>query len=346
MRHLSVKQQLSLAMATIVGPPGHSCSMPKKAAHDHDVLDRLLGKQERVISRAQAFSSGMTPEAIRQRIRAGGPWQRMLPGVYLAATGTPTLAQTEIAALLYAGPGSVITGLNALRHHGLRVPDSPRIPVLIPAGRVRVSRDFVTALPTSRMPERMCFDGALEFTLPPRAVADAARLLPSFREVRALVADSVQQGRCHIDRLRDELAGGPVRHSAWLRRALAEVADGIRSAAEGDLRDLLIRERLPMPMFNAGLYAGQVFIAVADCWWPEAGVAVEMDSREWHLSPEDWERTVRRSARMSAHAIIVLHVTPRQIRDHAAEVAASIGSAVSRGRARPRLAIRAIPAAG
>jgi very-short-patch-repair endonuclease len=196
------------------------------------------------------------------------------------------------------------------------------------------------------MPERICSDGAIDFVLPPRAVADAARQLTSFCEVRALVADSVQQGRCRIDWLGEELAGGPVRSSAWLRRALAEVADGIRSAAEGNLRELLVRARLPMPMFNARLYAGQAFLAVADAWWADAGVAVEVDSREWHLSPEDWERTVRRSARMSAHGIIVLHVTPRQIRDHAAEVAASIGSAVSNGSARPRLAIRAIPAAG
>jgi hypothetical protein len=287
----------------------------------------------------------MTPGTLRHRIRAGGPWQRLLPGVYLAATGTPTLAQTEIAALLYAGPDSVITGLSALRHHGLRVPDSPRIPILIPAGRGRVSQAFVTALPTSRMPQRVCADGVIKFALPPRAVADAARHLASFREVRALVADSVQQGRCRIDWLTDELVGGPVRNSAWLRRALAEVADGIRSAAEGDLRDLLLKARLPMPMFNARLYSGQVFIAIADAWWADAGVAVEVDSREWHLSPEDWERTVRRSARMSAEGIIVLHITPRQIREQAADVAASIGSAVSSGSARPRLAIRAIPAA-
>jgi hypothetical protein len=316
-----------------------------KANSSRTALERTLRRQQGVISPSQVLDCGLTRDTLKHRIRAGGPWQRLLPGVYLAATGTPTLAQTEIAALLYAGPGSVMTGLSALRHHGLRVADSPRIPVLIPAEQVRVSRAWVTVLPTSRMPERVCSDGPIQFTLPPRAVADAARQLTSFRAVRALVADSVQQGRCRIDWLSDELADGPVRNSAWLRRALAEVADGIRSVAEGDLRDLLIRARLPMPMFNARLYAGQTFIAIADAWWADAGVAVEVDSREWHLSPEDWERTVQRSARMSAEGIIVLHVTPRQIREQEADVAASIGSAVSRGSARPRLAIRAIPAA-
>jgi hypothetical protein len=211
---------------------------------------------------------------------------------------------------------------------------------------VRVSRDFVTALPTSRMPERVCYDGAVEFVLPPRAVADAARELASFREVRALVADAVQQGRCRIDWLGDELRNGPVRNSAWLRRALAEVTDGIRSAAEGDFHDLLVRARLPMPMFNARLYAGRTFIAVADAWWADSGVAVEVDSREWHMSPEDWEHTLRRSARLSAHGIIVLHLTPHQIRAEGTAVLADLGSALSLGSARPRLAIRALPATG
>src|SRR5260370_5442685 len=69
-----------------------------------------------------------------------------------------------------------------------------------------------------------------------------------------------------------------------------------------------------MPLFNAKVYAGKDFIAKPDGWWPAAGVAVEVDSKEWHLSPEDWQQTMSRHARMSAHGIIVLHFTPRQIR--------------------------------
>ena len=114
--------------------------------------------------------------------------------------------------------------------------------------------------------------------------------------------------------------------------------------AEGDLRALIEAAGLPSPMFNARLYVGQAFTAVADAWWPEAGVAVEVDSREWHLSPEDWERTLRRNARMGRHGIIVLHFTPRRIRNEPTEVAAEIGSALQAGRARPALAVRALPA--
>jgi len=330
-------------------------------ALDPDRLQRLLRRQESVISRAQALDCGVTLSALRHRLRDRGPWQRLLPGIYLTVTGTPTVLQTEIAAMLYAGPASVITGLAALRRHGMRLPRAApgpsgrgaapgtglpggaAIALLVPAGQVRRNRSFVSVRPTALMPSRVCYEGVVQFVLPARAVADAARELGSFREVRGMVADTVQQRWCTLDSLAAELASGPVRGSAWLRRSLAEVIGGIRSGAEGDFADLLRQARLPAPVFNARLYAGQTFVAVADAWWAEAGVVAEVDSREWHLSPEDWERTLRRHARMSAHGIIVLHFTPGQIRDEPARVVADIESALTAGRSRPALPVQALP---
>jgi len=86
-----------------------------------------------------------------------------------------------------------------------------------------------------------------------------------------MVADTIQQRWCTLDSLAAEVASGPVRGSAWLRRSLTEAIGGIRSGAEGDLSDLLRRSGLPVPMFNARLYIGQTFVAVADAWWAEAG---------------------------------------------------------------------------
>ena len=39
-----------------------------------------------------------------------------------------------------------------------------------------------------------------------------------------------------------------------------------------------------------GVGDGETFLARPDAWWLKAGVVVEVDSREWHLSPEDWRR--------------------------------------------------------
>src|SRR6266571_208431 len=73
--------------------------------------------------------------------------------------------------------------------------------------------------------------------------------------------------------------------------------------------------------------------------------ASEVDSREWHLAPQDWERTMRRQEQLGAYGVITLHFTPRRIRDEPASVASAIRNALKAGRARPPLPIRAVPAA-
>ena len=179
---------------------------------------------------------------------------------------------------------------------------------------------------------------------PARAVADAARQLRDIRDVRTVVAAAVQCQRVSVAELAAELEQGPTAGSAQFRAALVEVADGIRSSAEADLRKLIKRSGLPDPLYNAGLFVGEEFIAKPDAWWPEAGVAVEVDSRQWHLSPADWERTMARHSRMSALGITVLHYPPRRLHAEPRVIVAEIRAALDVGRRRPPLPIRAVSA--
>lgn len=80
-----------------------------------------------------------------------------------------------------------------------------------------------------------------------------------------------------------------------------------------------------------------------DCWWPGYGVAAEVDSRARHFSPADWEKTLARHARMSAHGIVVLHFTPVQIRTQPGFVVAALRKAIAHGR--PADGILALPPA-
>jgi hypothetical protein len=311
-----------------------------------EALGELLDSQLAVVSRAQLLALGLNDNAVQYRVRVGGPWQVLLPGVYLSTSGAPTLAQKEVATLLYAGPGSVLTGPAALFHYGIRASASlDIIDVLIPAGRQRRSAAFARLQRTARMPERTAFSGLVRLALTPRAAADTVRQLTSLRDARAVIADAVQLGRCTISELASELTMGPTRGSGMFRTVLAEVAEGVRSTAEGDLRDLIVTARLPMPLFNASLYDGDTFIAKPDAWWPDAGVAAEADSRQWHLSPEAWDRTRSRHDLMAAAGIIPLHFSPRQIRRDPATVVKMIKGALERGRQRPPLPIRTIPCA-
>ncbi len=97
---------------------------------------------------------------------------------------------------------------------------------------------------------------------------------------------------------------------------------------------------MPLPLFNPQLFLNGKFLATPDAWWPDAGVAAEVDSREWHLSPADWENTMRRHARLSAAGIIVLHISPRQLRTEPDRVVRDIAGALRAGRPVPGITIR------
>jgi len=104
-----------------------------------------------------------------------------------------------------------------------------------------------------------------------------------------------------------------------------------------------------MPQFNPSLYVADTFIARPDAWWPDAGVAAEVDSRQWHLGPADHERTTARHDLMGEFGIIPLHFLPSQIRREPDVVAQRIRGALASGRMRPHspsapsLARRAAP---
>ncbi|MGH3179392.1 MAG: hypothetical protein ACRDPF_36630 [Streptosporangiaceae bacterium] len=312
---------------------------------DRDTLSRILIEQLDVITRSQALVAGMTGHALRHRLRTGGPWRGLLPAVYMAATGAPTTLQQEMAALLYAGPGSVITGPAALRSHHIRCELTEIVDVLVPSTRQRRDTSFVRLHRTSRMPARIWEAGPVRYVMPARAVADAVRGMTSLRDVRAVVADAVQRDKCTVKTLAAELSQGPNKGSVLFRDALADMADGIRSAAEGDLGDLLARSGLPMPLFNPSLYDEHGnFVARPDAWWPELGIAVEVDSREWHTSPEDHAKTLARGRRMARYQIVVLRFTPRQIRSQPAGVITDIKAALDGAHGRPLLKLKTIPA--
>jgi hypothetical protein len=316
------------------------------AGKEPDALSALIRKQDRMVSRKQALAAGLSVNALRHRLRPGGPWSAWLPGVYQTETGTPTRAQREIAALLYCGPHSVLTGTAALCHFLLPAPQSAVIDILIPSRARRKSISYVRVHRTARMPEIVYGPPPQVCAPPARAAADAVHGLTDLRAARALLAGVVQNRGCASWQLKQELDAGPVQYSALLRSVLAEVADGVRSAPEAELRDLVKRAGLPMPLFNPRLYlANGTFIACPDAWWPEAGVAAEIDSKRYHLSPDDWERTMDRHDQLSQYSIVTLHFTPHKLRSDQAFVISVLKNAYKSGRGRPRLDIRALPAA-
>ena len=317
--------------------------MPQAAIPDVIRLRALLRRQHDVITREQALDCGLARSGLAHRLRAAGPWQVLLPGIYLAVTGRPDHDQLDTAALLYAGPGSLLTGRAALRRHGLP-PDSPGpatnpgpdpgIDVLVPAGRQRRSRPFVTVHRTTRLPAGTAIAGAISYAPAARATADALRQMTDIRQARALTAAILASGACSAEQLERELAEGPIRHSALLR----EVISGIRAASgpapRGALRTLLTRSKLPLPVFDARLYDGSTLIARVDAWWADAGVAAELGPGHWPPAPETWEAAMRRQTRLAEHGIIVLQLSADRLDEEPDAVLAAISNALAAGTGR------------
>jgi very-short-patch-repair endonuclease len=316
--------------------------MPHLAQYDRAGVEQVLHQQRGVIARRQAVACSMSAKAISYRTRPDGPWQLVLPGVYLRGGGSLASEQRVIAALLYAGDAFGVTGAAALAYYGIPARRADIVDVLVPLRNRRKDAGFARLRRTTAEPGVIRQDGAIRYVRPDRAIADAARQLTDITEVRAVVAAGVQGRHVELWELTRALDIGPMRGSALLRRALAEVAAGVRSSAEADLLTLIRQSGLPEPLYNPRLFVGRDFLAAPDAWWPASGVAVEVDSRAWHLSPADWERTLARHARMTAQGILVLHFPPARLRKDRRAVVGDIRSALVRSRG-PLAHIRTVP---
>jgi hypothetical protein len=284
--------------------------MPIASVYDRAQLIRILQVQHDVVSREQLLRCGMSDDALRHLLRKEQGWQILLPGVYLAYRGRVTNDQREMAALLYAGPESVITGQAALRRHGLACTDFDSVDVLIPAGSQRKSVRFVHILRTTRMPEKYRTEKRIRFAYLPRAIGDATRKMQDLRDVQALVSRAVQFG-CAVTLLVKELNEGPVAGTRLFRAAVAEAAEGVRSSAEGDLKRLVDRSRIEKPLYNPELYLPDgTFLCSPDLWWERYGVAGEVDSRAYHFTAKEHEDTTKRHNRISRAGIHLLHWLP------------------------------------
>lgn len=156
-----------------------------------------------------------------------------------------------------------------------------------------------------------CVDG-LPVCWVERSVADASRRLDRLADVRALLAESVQRGLTTADRLAGELTAGERPGSHVLSVVSAEISVGVRSAPEAELRRIVLRTGLPEPGGNLDVVVDGVWIARGDAVWHGVGLVVEVDSRDWHLSPADWEHTMRRHNRLTAADYLVLHFPPQK----------------------------------
>ncbi|MHA6617587.1 hypothetical protein [Pseudonocardia sp. DLS-67] len=316
--------------------------MPRRSSPRPDELIVALGGAT-VVRVEHLVALGLTRSTIAHRCRSGGPWRRLAPGIVKLDNGPVTRVDRRKAALLHAGCGAVLTGLDALELHGMLRMPSPSGPVhmLIPGERRRGGSGLALVERTNRLP--VAVPGRWPLAPIARAALDAARRLTARDEVRGLLAEVVQRGRCSPAELNAELADGSGRGARLPREVLLEISDGVRSVAEADAREIAQRSGLPAPIWNAKLHDRHGrFIAMPDAWFDAVGMAWEIDSREFHLSPADYERTLERRSAMMAEGIIVLHTLPKKLR-HREDAVNELRRVYASAARRPRPGVLALP---
>ncbi|UMP02277.1 hypothetical protein [Amycolatopsis sp. EV170708-02-1] len=303
--------------------------------------DPMLTQGPMVVRSAALEAAGVPGRTISRRCASGGPWQRLLPRIVLLHNGNPTDEQRLQASLLHGREGAVLTGLWALRRHGLERPPPPQdVHILVPAARRIATTGFVHVERTRHLP-RPHLRGDLPVAPVPRAVIDAARKLTAEDEIQAMMAESVQRRFCTTEMLTHELDQAGRTGTALPRRALTPLLGGARSVAEADAWRLWRRSGLPPGRWNVPIFdANDNYIATPDFWCDECAFAWEIDSCRHHAGLDGHRATVARNARYVAAGIVVLQTLPSRLRTEPAQVERELKAAFRTARARPRPDVR------
>jgi very-short-patch-repair endonuclease len=229
-------------------------------------------------------------------------------GVYRVGHTAPLEFAPEMAAVLAAGDRTVVSGRSGGYVYALLPRPSGAIEL---SGKARCERPGirVSRVAVDRSESTRC--RGIPVTTPARTVVDLAA------ELEPLQLESVveEARRRHLIR-RHELvaaagAGGQRSGAVRLRALLGREHEPALSRSDTEKRMLrLVRAAdLPHPELNAVIGPYEV-----DMYWPEAQLAVELDSYTFHGTREAFERDRARDAELQSSGLPVLRFTWRQIR--------------------------------
>ncbi len=323
-------------------------------------LHHLSDVRHRVMTSRQLRDHGMPGAVVTERCRPGGPWQQLLPGVFLLRTGPATSEERLHAALLYTvprtqglpsqpGPGTataaarqaaagpygdaMITGLAALAlHRFTSVPpllSLDRIDVLVPRTRRLRTTGFVRLVRAHALPHPKT---VTDIPVAPvaRAVADAVAELTDASAVRRVLTEAVRGGHCEAQAVVRELTRARLLGRPHVVDAVDTLLAESRAVAEGRLYDLVREHGLPVPLWNVDLrLPGGPCLGRVDAFWPEHSVALEIDSRTPRQDDEAlWSEQYRKREHLERLGITVVHLTPKKLRDAPDQQAAVVRTAV------------------
>jgi Protein of unknown function (DUF559) len=287
------------------------CSLSAKV-----LVASLADRQSGRVSAAQLAALGVDTDAVC-RWTAAGYLHVVLPRVYAVGHRAPSVEADVTAAVLYAGPGAMLSHATALWWRGLL--DHQPWPIEVSTPRRCGSHDGVKV--HGRRNCRREWHKRLPATTIEQAVLDFAAVAPPER-VRYVLANADYAKLLDITALQ-AIAGNGRAGSTKLRNALERHEPKLartRSPLERLFLPLCENHGVPLPDDVNVLVAGVLVDAV---WWQQR-LVVELDGRNNHSSWAQIQRDRSNELRVRAAGFDVLRYGTVQLEDEAALVARDV----------------------
>ena len=267
-------------------------------------------RQHGVIAVWQLKRLGYTRNAIDGLARQGH-LHRIYRGVYAVGHRRLTQRARWTAAVLACGPDAVLSHRSAVALWEIRPAVAGPVDVTVP-GRTRRGQKGIRIHSVRRLAkeDRITYDG-IPVTSVHRTLLDYAEV--ARRQQLRLAIEAADRRELFDLRAMDAcLARNPGRHGQKpLKATLAELrgpAPWTRSELERRFLALIREAGLPEPQVNV-LVAGEL----VDCFWPEHGVVVELDSWEFHKGRVQFENDRARDIKLQLAGCRVFRVTQPRI---------------------------------
>ncbi|MFL5900849.1 MAG: DUF559 domain-containing protein [Solirubrobacterales bacterium] len=283
----------------------------------------LAEGQHGVVARRQLIELGLTDARIKGRI-AEGHLHVVHRGVYAVGHRRLSRHGRWMAAVLFGGPGAVLSHRSAAELWGIASPRGRAIDVTRRRGwraspGIVVHRNSISADEIETVAGMPC-------TCVSRTSLDLAGSTSRDELERTINQIEVRRLTCSLS-IYDLLERYPRRRGAPMLRALlddrAETRGITRSRLEERFTALLARSDLPRPQLNADLAMRGRFFEI-DCLWREQGVIVELDGMRAHGTDLAFEKDRERDRLLIAEGWRVARITWRQLRDDAPSVLADL----------------------
>lgn len=267
-------------------------------------VSRLAGGQFGRVSWVQLTALGIPKQTFHYWIQTGY-LIRVLPAVYAVGHRARTTESDLIAAVLYAGPGAMLSHATAAWWVGL----TSTKPYMIDVSTPRRCR----SLPGIRVHQRRVIERVWHKNIPithfSQTMLDYATRA-TLSDVRRALAQADFHGGLNVAAVAAGLGSGRL-GSGRLRTALREHQPELaraRSGKEVKFFELCEADNLPLPELNAEIAGWEV-----DALWREQRLAVEIDGPGNHRSPAQIRRDRRKELDLRAAKLLVLRYSDEQV---------------------------------